>query len=575
MTEFLTADDTTVGTFLQAQERFRVPLYQRDYAWTEDQVDELWEDIQAVVNGEREHHFLGAITIKSIGNEEFELIDGQQRLCTLMMLLSAIRKGVEARGDTTRAGMLHRYLGWQDPEDLSNSTWRLTLNATNNPDFRDLILGEGDAEIEERLKKKTTKESNRKLLSAYLRLKWLVSQGYPTSDSLQTFAARLLKFLPTKFSIIKISVSEAADAYLIFETLNARGLDLSTADLIKNFFLSKAESTKEGVKDCQAMWDEMLGGLGRVAPTTYIRHFHLSHFGVVREKELFKTISKKYSAPKDAYGFLRSLKEAADFYGALYDPTNELHQLKNARLTLEMRDALEALVAYRTNQSYPVLLAAIDVLPPEKYVPLASVVSRFVFRYSIVCQKGTGNLERNFSEVARKLRQSGSANGATELGQLLKPVYDMNPTQEEFKKDFREKVFRSDALSRYVLAKINDHLTRTEGLSTSKDTALLTLEHIMPKRITEAWRGAFPENYIAEDYVGRLGNMTLLPPGQNSKGSNHSFLHKRDNVFSQGPLEITKSLLSVNQWGPAEIEERQNMLADVACEVWKLDTLPS
>lgn len=570
MTDFLTADDTTVGTFLRSQVKFRVPAYQRDYAWTEDQVDELWEDIQAVVNGDREHHFLGAITTKSIGGEEVELIDGQQRLCTLMMLLSALKKGVESRGDSTRAAMLHSYLGWQDPEDLSNSTWRLTLNATNNADFKDLVLGDGDQEIEERLKKKSTTESNRKLLSAYLRLKALVSDVYPSSDALQTFAARLLKFLPTKFSIIVISVSEAADAYLIFETLNARGLDLSTADLMKNFFLSKAEGTKDGVKDCQMMWDEMLGGLGRVAPTTYIRHYHLSHFGVVREKELFKTISKKYAAPKEAYGFLRSLKTAADFYGALYDPTNELHQLKNAKLTSEMRDALEALVAYRTNQSYPVLLAAIEVLPPEKYVPLASIVARFVFRYSIVCQKGTGNLERNFSEVAKRLRQSGKEKGEVEIEQLLRPVFDMNPTQEEFKKDFREKVFRSDALSRYVLAKINDHLTQVGGLSTSRDTALLTLEHIMPKKIGEAWRDAFPENFMAEDYVGRLGNMTLLPPGQNSKGSNHSFNRKRDNVFSVDPLEITKPLVAVENWGPDEIEERQRWLADVAGEIWSL-----
>jgi hypothetical protein len=94
----------------------------------------------------------------------------------------------------------------------------------------------------------------------------------------------------------------------------------------------------------------------------------------------------------------------------------------------------------------------------------------------------------------------------------------------------------------------------------------------MPKKVGAGWRNAFPENYIAEDFVGRLGNMTLLPPGQNSRGSNHSFEHKRKNVFSDKPLDITSPILQCTEWGVEEIESRQRWLAEKACQIWQINT---
>jgi hypothetical protein len=114
-------------------------LINADYKWSDTQIEQFWEDVLSVINGSRDDHFFGAITVREVSDKEVEIIDGQHRLCTLSVLISVARDVPKGCGDAKRAKMLHAYLADDDPETL-NPVPRLRMNSTNNPVYVETIV---------------------------------------------------------------------------------------------------------------------------------------------------------------------------------------------------------------------------------------------------------------------------------------------------------------------------------------------------------------------------------------------------------------------------------------------------
>lgn len=484
------------------------------------------------------------------------LIDGQQRLATISVLFCVMRALAQQNGDN----QLHQALSDDYLGSLNRRTRKtdpkLSLNENNDEFYQENILGNKSAkQLQDLLKKRTLVKSNRLLTQAYLLLREKVQERI---NNLGEFAEALIELeecVRDKFITILISVEDLGNAYLIFETLNDRGLELSVSDLLKNYIFSRAEGRLDDVKK---KWSETNGALGKLDVTKFIRHYWLSNYGVVREKDLYRAVSSKVKSSSSVFSLVKQLHNAAEIYGAFEDSENPLWDTYSS----ELKDDIERLALFKVSQCHPVLLAAKETLSDGMFPAILRMMVVLSFRYSIIGGFGPGNLERVYSTTARDIRARKLKNPKAIFGVLSK----LYPADTVFKQYFVEKTIRNAQLARYILREINNHLGGGQELITNPNEEKVNLEHILPRNPTPAWLQHFSGADPAE-YVYRVGDMTLLDSNVNRRAGTGSFQEKRTKVFSKSQLEITKALTSQTTWGPLEIGKRQAEFARSACQV--------
>jgi hypothetical protein len=217
-----------------AEQRLQVPVHQRPFEW-EEQVGELLEDVEIAFGGGPEEYFLGTLVIISgVGAQPPNLLDGQQRLATVTLLLAAMAEEYDAVGDTRSATSLRdNYLAKFDIVSKVESP-QLRLNEADDPYFRTLLRSGYSAPARSAPASHKRLHNARKNVGAWLTKRLLAEADKPG------WLGRVFKFLNESAYVIHLTVPDESNAFLIFETLNDRGLDLSIADLLKNYLLSKA-----------------------------------------------------------------------------------------------------------------------------------------------------------------------------------------------------------------------------------------------------------------------------------------------------------------------------------------------
>jgi len=215
--------------------RFSVPRYQRSFAWTSDETEELWDDLFGAAKRSGEY-FLGTIVLHRRDSNILEIIDGQQRLACITMLFSAVRNAFIANKDERAVRIESGFLGSKDFGRESSLTPKLTLNKINNETFVQYILPSPDlVSIEPAIKSKNTHQSDRLLLDAYKTFLTKVSiEAASRGTKADEFLVSLIDTLRNKVKLITIPVTSDEDANLFFESLNARGKELAISDLVKN-----------------------------------------------------------------------------------------------------------------------------------------------------------------------------------------------------------------------------------------------------------------------------------------------------------------------------------------------------
>ena len=321
------------GTF-----RFKVPVYQRDFAWTKEEVDTLWNDIITAVKGGSPEYFLGAITAcQSQDAKTFEVIDGQQRLAVLSMIFRAVANSWKSLKDDLRFNDVFRdYLGSRDRRTREVQP-KLSLNENNNHIYQALILEGKEYTADE---KKLWVHSNKLLCEAHHGIcenlgKWL--EGF---DDQSSALLDLEDFLSNKVIVILIQASDESDAFVLFETLNDRGLDLAVSDLVKNYLFSMANTHLDRFKKA---WTEVSTLVGSENLTVFLRHCWLSEHELVRERELYKALRAKIKGSTGTRQFMEGLRKKADLYAALANPEHAYW----ADFPPEMRDHLDALLLFK------------------------------------------------------------------------------------------------------------------------------------------------------------------------------------------------------------------------------------
>lgn len=554
--------------------RYAVPKYQRSFAWGTDEVEELWEDISAA-SGRGGDYFLGTIVLHKKGDGRQDIIDGQQRLACISMLFSAIRNVFLASDDNRAEQLFHSFLGSKGFSKNAPLVPNLILNEINNVTYIQNILESRNlADVDVTLKDKHLHESNRALLKAYRYfLNKITSAAAAKGTASDEFLVPLIDCLRQNVKVITIPVSSEEDANLFFESLNARGKELAVSDLVKNRLYSEAG---DQVSNAQQLWDQMETDLGRRPIPEFLRHFWIAEKAdtkepIIREKVLYRMITQTIRGKKaETISLLSDLAFGAQNYAKITDyslwPDDTAYDKS-------FENTLDDLRLFRVTQCNPVLLNAIQYFKtPKEIAKVFRIVADFSFRYFIIGNQSSGNLERVSNSIAIGIR-TGTYDNPKTVADAFRAV---NP-DASFRSDFGlAAVPKSRSkLARYILAKLTNYLSKQSGKAggekiVNPDSKEVTLEHILPQKPETPWLKDFPKDEDPSDYIYRIGNLTLLAAKINHDAANKSFKEKKGLALDNSTLPINQYFKNLKTWNHEEINKRQEQLAKYALEVWKL-----
>jgi len=550
-----------IGKYLTDSKKNSVPEYQRSYAWTEDEVSQLWIDLTDSIKNLRSEYFIGPVVVKNGTAGESELIDGQQRITTTLIIISVLRAIFRENGDSQRADLLTTwFFGQKDILTLQTED-KFFMNEENGLLYRNYISKEvGFSQITIELAKHKKNSSNYLLLNAYITLFALVKQ-YMGNYFDDKKLLGIVTYLKEKVKILVLSVSDEADAYQIFETLNDRGRSLDTLDLLKNHLFSKAKS---GLPEVKQKWAALKENLQDADPKNrFLNHFWTSLHGRTSTTGLFRSIRDQISSAQEAVSFANQLAGSSRIYEALRSGSSPVW----SDHPVETKKNIDILRLLDAQQALPILLAAYENFPKEEFKKLTKLLVVMAVRYNFIGEERTGVAANYYSDLPKPIW----AKTITKAAHVFKELKQIYPSDNSFSDAFKVKSVTDTKRARYVLAEIENSISQTEKIVNS-DPDEVNLEHVLPKNINQHWNASDTGVEADEhrDFVNRLGNLALVPKAKNKKVGSKSFKDKKDELFSQCPeFATTLIICNFDKWNRSAIEKRQEYLAGLAVNTWK------
>ncbi len=532
------------------ENKFFVPPYQRPYAWEELQVSQLFNDIYS--NLSEEEYFLGTIVLSKNENGKLEIIDGQQRIATIVVFFSALRNFLKDQKAIEK--IQTDYLSEYDMREKDNIP-KLELSLQDNEFFKDFIVSSNkDKEI--------TKESHKRIKDAFElskeKIKNLLSSNYNDINILYDWR----DFINEKLQVVVITVPSDANAFTIFETLNDRGLELAQIDLLKNYLYSKAGKRLE---EAQNSWLELITKIEEENLTlTYIKHYWASINGFIRvkNKELYNEIKNKKRTSTEVIAFINNLKNDVDIYKAILNHNSAFWSDYDNKC----KEYIETLNYFGLEQYRPLLLSILKNFTKNEVTKSLKLILSWLVRNLITGRMGGGALEQAYANKAKEISDSKIKN-TKELKEALK---ELIPSDEEFKQKFEITTVSKHKLARYYLSAIENYHRGKENpeLLVNANPDSVNLEHILPENPGNNWPN-FTEEEV-RTYVKKIGNLTLMKTKENNDFKSSSFADKKLK-YKESELWITNSLANYDEWTIENIQSRQEELAEIAIKAWSIE----
>lgn len=553
---------TGIGNLLSTR-HCRVPRYQRAYAWEKAHVGELLQDIQSAIADTEPEYFLGSVVATSMTSTAVEIVDGQQRLATVSMIIAAIRDWFLDHNDEDSAVQLETEFLYKKDRRTKEISPRLRLNDADNEFFICRVLSR--PRTEERAQAQPVKGSHRRIALAAEQTRETIDQVALTSTQSEDRLNDLVDYIQDRVKVIWLRTTDESNAFVIFETLNDRGLDLAISDLLKNYLFSLVG---DRIEEVQQHWVGMMSTLEAVSgdsmTTEFLRHYWSSHHGPTRKQDLFSDIKRKTRTKSGALKLSKSLEHTASLYSAMLNPDHELWK----QYAGSVRTDMVAMNNLGMVQIRPLILAALDVGLPKKEIQKAfSAMVSWGVRFLIVGGLGGGTLERHYSDAAQSVR----AAKVTSASLLQKQLASVLPQDKEFEEAFSVARVAKANLARFYLTALESNAISGSSGSDSipnPNTDIVNLEHVLPKTFSTKWQPTFDAELHAA-YFRRLGNLVLLSSTDNSVAGNESFSMKRK-MFQDSSFLLTRMIGAQTDWSPQEIDERQKQLAAYAVRTWPL-----
>lgn len=540
--------------------RYEIPKFQRDYSWETEHWDDLWQDIRALLADEDKEHYMGYLVLQTSNNKEFQIIDGQQRLTTMSLLILSTLKclkelvdsGIEAENNLKRKdSLLNSYIGYVDPVTLISNN-KLKLNRNSDDYYKQHLV------LLKELPLRNTNSSEKHMRECFNWYYDRIKKEFNTGESLAAFIDNIVD----KLFFTVIEVTDQLNAFKVFETLNARGVQLSSADLLKNYLFFVVDETKPHISEIEELeniWSKIVGKLGEQKFEDYLRYYWNSINKSVGKKNLFKNVKGNIKSKEQVFELIRNLNDTADLYLAIQNPEDEFWRDKP-----EIRKSLKELKLFQIRQINSLFLSALRNLEVENFRKLAKICSVISFRYNIIGGLNPNAQEDVYNTVALKI----SSNKRFEVADF-QTIYvsDLN-----FENDFSTKEFknttRNHKIVKYILSKIEVYQHKNE---IDPESDLFTIEHILPENADDTW-GNFTFEEINRS-VYRMGNLTLLERKLNREAGQKGYVEKIV-FFAQSNSELTKTLPdNFNTWNEDKLAARQRELAKHAKAIWKIQEL--
>ncbi len=522
-----------------------IPIYQRVYSWEKEQCKELWDDIIKIGgNDKMDGHFIGSILYVLNGFKHSDnallIIDGQQRLTTITLLLTALRDH------------------WSDKRKEIEDHYLINNDKDGDKKFR-LILSDSDKDtllsLIDKDRRKPSKPSSKIVENFKLFGEWISKN----TGKLETIFKGLDKLM-----IVKIALKEGKyNPQLIFENMNSKGMELIQTDLIRNYIIMETEIEKqEGFynKYWRAMEEEF-------KQNEKLFNQFVRHYLTIKTREV-PNINKVYVALKDyrqkeGIGIEDLLKDLQKYCGYFCQIVFKKEDDK------DLNKALGFLVDLEMDVIYPLLLELYSdysdgVLSKDDFIPSIALIESYICRRA-VCGLGTNSLNKVFPSFTKHIQKDEYFKSLkAHFGSLTEK--QRFPNNDEFKDCFITIDFYKFKKNKYFFERL-ENFNRKERVYTHE----YTTEHIMPQKLTEELKKDLGQDHerIHTQYLHTIGNLTLT--GYNSEYSNKSFQEKS---FKDSLLRLNQGLRNLESFGEEEIKKRANDLADLALKIWtypKLD----
>ncbi|MBH0273747.1 DUF262 domain-containing protein [Helicobacter pylori] len=540
------------------EKQFVIPIYQRVYSWGKEHCEQLWDDIiKTGGNDQIEGHFIGSIVfvhdgIYTTNYNELLIIDGQQRLTTITLLLIALRDHLNDEDEFLEKfscqKIQNRYL--INSDEKGDKKFRLILS---EPD-RDTLLSLIDEN-----RRKPSEPSVKIVENFELFEEWIRKN----TDKLETIFKGLDKLM-----IVWIALKKGKDdPQLIFESMNSKGIELTQADLIRNYIIMETEVEKQEDFYNQ-YWRAMEEDFKQ--NETLFNQF-VRHYLTIKTRDI-PNIHKVYEAFKryqqergiETEALLQDLQKYCGFFCQIVFKKED---------DKDLNKALSFLVDLEMDVVYPLLLELYSdysdgVLSKQDFIPIIYLTESYICRRA-VCGLGTNSLNKVFPFVTKKINKDQYLESIkVHFGYLTEK--QRFPNNDEFKEHFITIDFYHFQKKEYFLERLENFDTK-EPVNTQE----CTIEHIMPQTLTEEWKRDLGENFqaIHDKYLHTIGNLTLT--GYNKEYNNKPFKEKRDmeKGFKQSPLRLNQSLKDLEPFDEKKIEKRANDLADWALKIWTYPNL--
>lgn len=539
----------------QLEDRFMlVPIYQRSYSWRDDEVRDFCSDIRSAFSSDPSEYFLGTVILSKEGSDgRYTIIDGQQRMATTSILFGAIRDYFTKMGEVNRAtGVHNKYIASYDMES-DTQVPKLSLNSEDDEYYLSLVIYRDRSA-------KCTRPSHELMAQAMTVMDEFVEKI--ASDAGGDWIKRLVKwceFLSLYVRVIYVEVPTESDAFMIFETLNDRGVDLTLADLLKNFLFGKAGTKLDVVRE---NWLLALGAFDMSTEMfiTFLRHYWSSKEGLTRERDLYKGIKEGVTNRVQVVKFSEEIRDASRIYAALVNSEHDFWSSDGSTT----KDNIDVLNKLALVQNRPMLLAAAQHFTKPELKKVLKAAVNWGVRGLIVGGIGGGKTEKTFCDAAVKIR----AGSIKTLADLLPELTQIIASDEEFELSFAVARVTKPTLARYYLVALERYSANASNseLVPNSNEEDVDLEHVLPKRADVLdWLQFTPEEQI--DWVDRIGNLALLQKAQNGRIGNRSFIVKRP-ILTMSRLRLTTEIGAKGTWTKKEIMERQQRLAELAVRVW-------
>jgi hypothetical protein len=536
---------------LLADRLLKVPPFQRRFSWLDEHVSEYWDDIQRA-RAAGNLYFMGTIVLASDseGDGRQLIIDGQQRITTTAILFVAIRDRLYELDQEKAAQSI-------DNTHLSNyvltheeTVARLTLSPDDHSAFSDL-LDRSDIE-----------GVSDPVLDRYRQLKGYVDELTPSPADYRGLIA-LVDYLNTEVQVLVAVATGLAEAYVIFETLNDRGADLTTADLLKNFLFSQAGTT--GISQAQSVWTRLNGRFDKPDDfVKFIRYEYMSRNGRVTNRALYKALQSDIGVGASAVrAYVDGLERSLQRYVALREPDDASWSSQ----AIEVKDSLLAFRRFGFESSTPLLLAAFASWSHGDATRFVDVVAAWSVRAWMAGTLGGGVAENAFCEGAVAI-----------MSERAKTVDDVRPFMKDIVPDdgaFRQAFMNYGAITttraKYLLAQLERQRLVDDGQSTDAmpdwSSKSVSVEHIFAR---SSKRSAFDSDQSFEQFSiirDQLQNLALLERTLNNDLADGPFPEKRV-TYRESAFALTNELGNQNEWTLETSAARASELAELAVKAW-------